>query len=249
MKKSILRYILGSVFVLAFVAGMGMLLHLSRERRQAILCSGLEVKVSGNWQTLSAEDIRKSIDKFYGTYVGVKLSDIQPLKIENMLRAKPAVEDAQVWLDDTGLIHAEVRERTPILRFDYKGKSSFVDRNGIFFPTGELSDSVGVTTILCSPLQAADPVWLSSLLAIVEDIMSSRQWKDKITGYEYNSEDGLILLADSGERLIIGELQDEKEKFSALKSYYSRIAPIHRDDPYKSVNVKYKKQIICRKDL
>lgn len=248
MKKA-LRISLSGIFILAFMAGMGMLLHLVAENRHSIACSGIQIDISGSGAFVTEAGLQKDIDSFYGIYVGQRIEDVRTAEIEKMVSLKPAVQNCEVWVTDDGVLHVQVSERKPVLRFDFKGESTFVDRTGMLFPPqGSKCDSLQVMTISCDPARGVDSKWLEDLLAVAERVSRSKSWSERIAGYVVESNGDLVLLASSGERLVYGDFSRAEAKFDAMERYFTQIAPRHADSPYKSVNVKYKGQIICRKD-
>lgn len=247
--KKVLRISLSGIFMLAFAAGMGVLLHIVAENRHSIACSGIKIDIAGSGAFVTEESLQKDIDSFYGIYVGQRIEEVRTAEIEKMISLKPAVQNCEVWVTDDGLLHVQVCEREPVLRFDFKGKSTFVDRTGMLFPPeGNKSDSLQVLSISCDPARGVDSKWLEDLLAVAEKVARSGSWSEIIDGYIIESNGDLVLLASSGERLIYGNFSRMEEKFDAMERYFTQIAPKHADSPYKSVNVKYKGQIICRKD-
>lgn len=248
MKKA-LRISLYGIFILAFMAGMGVLLHIVAENRHSIACSSIKIDIAGSGAFATEESLQKDIDNFYGIYVGQRIEDVRTAEIEKMISLKPAVQNCEVWITDDGVLHVLVCEREPVLRFDFKGKSTFVDRTGTLFPPqGSKCDSLQVLAISCDPARGADRQWLEDLLTVAEKVARSKSWKERISGYMVEDNGDLVLLASSGERLIYGNFSRMEEKFDAIERYFTQIAPKHADSPYKSVNVKYKGQIICRKD-
>lgn len=247
--KKVLRISLSVIFMLAFAAGMGVLLHIVAENRHAIACSGIQIEIAGSGAFVTKESLQKDIDNFYGIYVGQRIEEVRTAEIERMVSLKPAVQNCEVWVTDDGLLHVHVCEREPVLRFDSKGKSTFVDRTGMLFPPeGNKSDSLQVLSISCDPARGVDSKWLEDLLAVAERVSHSKTWSERINGYAIEDKGDLVLLAVSGERLIYGDFSRMDAKFDAMERYFTQIAPNHTDSPYKSVNVKYKGQIICRKD-
>ena len=54
---------------------------------------------------------------------------------------------------------------------------------------------------------------------------------------------------EGDEEFILGEAEDIPDKFSKIGRYYEYILPEKGQGYYKYVNVKYKNQIVCRKDM
>ena len=164
-----------------------------------------------------------------------------------MLETKAPVRKAEVWITDDGVLHAVVYQRDPVLRFDYKGNGYYTDRFGNIFPlSGDYVAEVPV--ISCDPKLGFDPLWLSQAIALVSKISGSSLWSSRIGAYSVNKNGDFVLEGD-GLRIIYGDFSESPRKFAAMEKYFSSIAPLRADDPYHTVNVKYKGQIICRKDL
>ena len=246
MKKAA-SIVLTVLFFLVFFAGMGALLYASKAERHGISCKELQVSVPGPHQFLTEDEVRAYIDNFYGIYVGQRLEDVNLLSIEKMLETKAPVRKAEVWITDDGVLHAVVYQRDPVLRFDYKGNGYYTDRYGNIFPlSGDYVAEVPV--ISCDPKLGFDPLWLSQAIALVSKISGSSLWSSRIGAYSVNKNGDFVLEGD-GLRIIYGDFSESPRKFAAMEKYFSSIAPLRADDPYHTVNVKYKGQIICRKDL
>lgn len=246
MKKAA-SIIMTVLFFLVFFAGMGVLLYVSKAERHGISCKELQVSVPGPHQFVSEDEAHYWIDTFYGIYVGQRLEDVGLESIEKMLETKPAVRKAEVWITDDGVLHALVLQRDPVLRFDYKGNGYYTDHEGNIFPlSGDYVADVPV--ISCDPKLGFDSEWLAKAIALVRKISGSSVWSKRIEGYAVDRNGDFVLLGD-GLKIVYGDFEESARKFAAMEKYYSGIAPLHASDPYHSVNVKYKGQIICRKDL
>lgn len=246
MKKAA-SIVMTVLFFLVFFAGMGVLLYVSKAERHGISCKELQVRVPGPHQFISEDEVRGYIDNFYGIYIGQRLEDVNLLSIENMLKTKAPVSNAEVWITDDGVLHAEVYQRDPVLRFDHKGNGYYTDKFGNIFPLS--GDYVApVPVISCDPKLGFDPEWLAQAIALVGKISGSSVWSKRVEGYSVNAH-GDFVLEGNGLHIIYGDFGESARKFAAMEKYFNSIAPLHADDPYHTVNVKYKGQIICRKDL
>ena len=244
MKKAA-SIVLTVLFFLVFFAGTGVLLHVSKAERHGISCKELQVRVPGPHQFITEDEVRTYIDNFYGIYVGQRLEDVNLKSIEKMLETKAPVRKAEVWITDDGVLHAEVFQRDPVLRFDYNGNGYYTDRDGNIFPlSGDYVADVPV--ISCDPKLGFDPLWLSQAIALVRKISGSSVWSGRIGGYSVDRNGDFVLEGD-GLRIIYGDFGESARKFAAMEKFYTSIAPMRYD--YHTVNVKYKGQIICRKDL
>lgn len=246
MKKAV-RITLTSLFFLVFFAGMGVLLHFAKAERHGISCRELQISIPGPHQFITEDEVRYSIDQFYGTYIGQRVEEVNLASIEKMLKTKAPVRNAEVWITDDGILHAQVFQRDPILRFDYKGNGYYTDREGNIFPlSGEYVADVPV--ISCDPKLGFDKEWLTQTIRLVRKISGSNVWSKRISGYSVLPGGDFVLEGDEL-RIIYGDFGESDRKFAAMEKYFSTIAPLHAENPYHTVNVKYKGQIICRKDL
>ena len=242
MKKAV-SIVLTVLFFLVFFAGMGVLLHFSKQEVHGIACKELQVSIPGPHQFLTEDDVRGYVDNFYGIYVGQRLEDVNIGSIEKMLLTKAQVRDADAWITDDGVLHVEVIQRDPVMRLEKGGNGCYADREGNLFPL--CGDYVAdVPVISCEPSRGADPQWLAQTIKLVRKISESSVWKKRIGEFEVEDNGDIILIGD-GLRIVYGDFSDSARKFAAMEKYFSRIAPTH---DYNSVNVKYKGQIICRKD-
>ena len=100
------------------------------------------------------------------------------------------------------------------------------------------------------PKTGKEREWLRGVIALLDWIDASRTWKGKVTGMSVNEAGDLVLTLDGmGEKFIFGRPDKFDYKFSQVEKYRSYILPANEGKPYKSVNLKYNKQIICRKDI
>lgn len=59
-----------------------------------------------------------------------------------------------------------------------------------------------------------------------------------------------IQLYEGKEKFVFGQVTDIEQKFGGIEKYYNYIAPTKEGNYYKTVILKYKKQIICnQKDI
>ena len=242
MKKAV-SIVLTVLFFLVFFAGMGVLLHFSKQEVHGIACKELQVSIPGPHKFLTEDEVKSYVDNFYGIYVGQRLEDVGIGSIEKMLLTKAAVRDADVRVTDDGVLHVEVIQRDPVMRLEKGGKGCYADRGGNLFPLCE--DYVAeVPVISCEPSLGADPQWLAQTIRLVRKISESPVWSKRLGAFEIADNGDIILIGDNL-RIVYGDFSESARKFAAMEKYFSVIAPTH---DYNSVNVKYKGQIICRKD-
>ena len=145
MKKSV-RYSIAGAFLAVFCTAMALLYgHVRLDRAQAV-CNGLEVGFADSLRFVSEDDIREYLDTRYGAYVGERLDSVQLSRIEDLLESRSSVMRCEAWTTDDGLLHVEITQRAPALRFQDGNSGFYVDDTGFIFPLHE-TFTAAVTTV------------------------------------------------------------------------------------------------------
>ena len=101
---------------------------------------------------------------------------------------------------------------------------------------------------------AEDPYakgWIDGVLTMHRFISSSRNWQRGIQHIRVRPGGDLVLtIKGRDEQFIVGQPEDVVDKLGRIDRYIGLIAPSKPEGYYKTVNVKYNQQIICRqKDI
>ena len=256
--KPAVRYTLAAVAAGLFLAGMTLLYgHVRRAHAQAV-CTGLEVSFADSLRFVSEEDIRGYLDTRYGAYVGERLDSVQLSRIEDLLESRSSVIRCEAWTTDDGLLHVDVAQRAPALRFQDGNRGFYVDGTGFIFPLHE-TFTAHVTTVEGSiPIEVPDGYkgeaqtdfgreWIAGILDMSRFLSASRTWQRNITKIRVRANgDVLLTLEGRPEEFLIGQPEEIPDKLARIGRYLSLIAPYKPEGYYKTVNVKYNQQIICR---
>lgn len=259
--SGIVRYVIAASVATVFAAGMCFLLHESREQRSMIDCGKLSVNFLDSLRFVSEQDIRDYIAESYGNFNGQKLDSVDLAEIEEILESKSAVMNTEAWITDDGVLHIDITQRAPVLRFQNGEKGFYVDDRGFILP---LHHSYTAPVPLVSgniPINIEDGYkgeaasqeerqWISGMLGLNSFITGSKIWKERISGIEIVDNGDIVLTIDGREEsFIFGDSGELREKFSKIGKYFDYILPHKGDGYYNIVNVKYNKQIVCRKDM
>lgn len=234
------------------LAGFGLLGSCARSERSRVLCDGLDVQIKDKYEFVTVEDIKGFVDKKYGSYIGVRLDSLDLDRLEKMLEEKGVVLKSEAWTTSDGILHISIRQRQPVLRFQRGNDGFYVDKEGYVFPLH--SSYTADVPVIEGSLPALDnesgEAWARGVIRLVNYIQGSRKWKERISGISVNDRGDLELRVSTGkERFILGYPDKLEDKFARMDKYYSHILPAKGEGWYKSVNLKYNKQIICRKDI
>ncbi len=237
-----------AVLLAAFVLLAGCAMN----ERAAVLCNGLDVQIKDKYEFVSPEDVKELIDKKYGTYIGVRLDSLDLNRMERILEEKSVVQKSEAWTTPDGMLHVSILQRKPVLRFQRGEQGFYMDRTGFVFPlnNGYTADVPVIEGALPPVDSKSWAAWSEGVLKLVEYVQGSKIWKERIACICVSQSGDLELKVNDGkERFIIGFPDNLDSKFARMGKYYTHIQPAEGRGPYKSVNLKYNKQIICRKDI
>ena len=243
--------------VLALLLGtLALLAGTARYERSVVLCDGLDIQILDDYEFVTQEDVKGFIDKKYGTYIGVRLDSLDLDRIEKLLEEKGVVLKSEAWVTRDGMLHVSILQRRPVLRFQRGDQGFYMDRTGYVFPLHKsYTADVPVIEGAIPPVETEEgAAWAEGVMKLVEYVQGSKLWKDRIAGIGVNKNGDVELRVNDGkERFIIGYPDNLDSKFARMGKYYTHILPYITEQKgegwYKSVNLKYNKQIICRKDI
>ncbi|MBR1569873.1 MAG: hypothetical protein IJ823_05570 [Bacteroidales bacterium] len=259
--KPIVRRGLGVLTILACGAIWILTSRMSARERRARTCqSGIRVTVldSAERHFVSKADIEEWLDKDYHAYVGLPLDSVNLDRIEQLLLTRSGVRGCEAWLTDDGVLHIDITQREPAVRFQ-NGKTGFyADASGFIFPlqAGEtasvpvvdgkipLKVEEGFKGYLDDPAQQA---WLQQIIGLMNFIKGS-VWENNIRQMTVNADGNLVLIPWEGrEKFIFGEPVRVQEKFLLMRSYYEGVVPSKDPGYYSTVDLRYRNQLVCRK--
>jgi len=261
MNHSTAKYLIGTGLILAMLAGMAVLSSFSRGRKIGQTCTGIEISFADSLHFLSEDDVRKLIDREYGDCEGRLTDSIQLYRIEDLLEARSTVKECESWLGRDGTLHVRISQRHPEVMFRNGDVKFYADGEGYIFPlsgktaagipeiSGSLPLSVGAA-FRGEPAEERERVWIKGIIEMLDYFNNSRSWKGKVREYRVNADHDIVIAIEGREELfILGHPDRMDEKTARIEKYFNWILPEKGDGYYRSVNVKYNKQIVCRKDI
>ena len=82
---------------------------------------------------------------------------------------------------------------------------------------------------------------------VVRFIEGSRTWKGKIVQIHVEKNGEIVLVPREGRQVFrFGQPVQVAEKFDKMEMYYSHIVPEKGSEAYKTVDVRFADQIVCR---
>lgn len=245
--------LLAGCIVCSFVAG--------KAARTPLRCEGLEVVIADSVENsfVSKADVRKYLDAEYGLYVGEPLDSLDLTEMERIIDGRSAVLKSQAFVTRDGILHIKVTQRKPVVRFQRPEGGFYADAEGYIFPLQNTYASHVQVIDGKIPFdverefkgaieEPKEKEWFSRVIALVNYMENSRKWGDKIVQISVAENGELTLIPREGqERFLFGQPVQIAEKFGRMEMYYTSITPEKGLTYYRTVDLRFDGQIVCRK--
>ena len=185
-------------------------------------------------------------------------------RIEKKLNGLSSVKSATVYKNINGNLSIDIIQRKPIARiFNANGNSLYIDENGKTMPVSEYYTArvVPVSGNLnlklnqsVEQLNANDSLKNSSLLDEVYNLTSyienNKFLKSQIEQIYIEKNNEIILIPKVGnQQIIFGKIVNIEEKMDKLILFYTKGINPQNLNLYKTINLKYSNQIVCKKNI
>ncbi len=190
----------------------------------------------------------------------IRLQDVNLDFIEDSLAQTPSVDNIDAYTDIDGNLIINIRESKPVLRvFNQFGKSFYLDEKGKILP---LSNYYAPRLLIANGYIQTNPVKghnnindtlykksdLKKLLAITKGIDQYKFLRSLISEVYLNSRHEFDLIPIVGNQIIrLGDTTNLMHKLENLVIFYKKSLVYEGWDTYKTVNLKYRNQIVCTK--
>ena len=262
MKKTIemKKKIINILFFVGSIAYMVLSLGFVNEKRQKEVCNKVEINIL-NDQTnkfLKESDILRELENYNLKLKGVPIDSINTLLVEKIVSHIPVVNRVYSYITINGKLVIEVEQRNPLVRLINNNLQQFIIyENGKIMPL--YRNFVAHTLIANGNIEISSSILqknnlndsskniISDIYKIANYINNDAFWKAQIEQLYVNSNEDILLIPRIGNHIIIiGDASDIELKFQKLKAFYRTLNEIGWNK-YKTINLKYKNQIVCKK--
>ena len=233
----------------------------SVDKRVSSLSGELKIEVVPleNGRSLLTEgDIQKILQRnfvFDLTEERVPLGNLKVGEIESVLDAEPFVLDAEVYVNAQNQLFISATQRTPIIRvIDRDNQTYYMDETGKKMP---MSDHSTARVIIASgeiPPYTPDfqkpkkKHFLKKLFDLVNYIRHDEFLNAMVEQIYVNSRQEFTLIPKVGkQKILFGKYELVEDKFDRLKLFYQEAMPREGWQKYKTINLKFRKQVVAEK--
>jgi len=185
--------------------------------------------------------------------VGKKYRDIDLKSLELRLESIKFVEDAQISTDHKGTLMVEIKQSKPIARIvSPNSPHAYIGSNAVALSTSEkftarvlIIDGPFASRLMKENYLSKDSTG-SNYFKLIQYIDQNDYWKKMIAQITLLQNGDIVMEPQIGDYSIqFGKPEDIEIKFKKIDIFFREILPSKGWDAYRSVNVKYKDQIVC----
>jgi cell division protein FtsQ len=246
--------------VVVIAGGLTLLLVLFftfRKKRSAIKDVIVDIQHIPNADNdlIKEKDVKEIIRRSFEEKVeNEPLGQVDVARIEQVLEQDPFVENAETFVDVKGNLNLKIYQRQPILRvIDNNNLNYYLDKNGVKMPLSKYySARVPIITGAVPPyvndFLKQKKYALKDVFYLVQRLNADVFFAPMIQQIVIDAAGEFTIIPILGDQKIrIGTLDDLDEKLERLKIFYKEAMPYEGWRKYRSISVKYKGQIVCKK--
>jgi cell division protein FtsQ len=215
-------------------------------------CQNVSVQIiEGSPRFLNNDDILELLKKIDNSVFGKSLKEINTEELEEKLNAVASIKNVEVFrringksLEFTGKLVVEVEQRNPIIRIKTSKGDYYLDGEGVKIPVSEKF----AAKVLVANGTVPDDFATDDLLRFSEFVYSNPFWKAQFEQLYVRPNKEILLIPQIGDHVIeFGKTDNYREKLRNLKAVYLKGFSKTGWDKYKTINLKYKNQVVCTK--
>ncbi len=254
MNKKVRNIIIRIGFIL--FAGMFMMLAISAKMiRDKQVVENVKIYVDHNTGNffITEEDVIDQLKELLpDSGATIHTKDLNEL--EQKLQSVPQVKRSNVFVDNNGQLSIDIEQRKPLFRvIKPSSVSYYVDEEGYKFPVSQkYTAKVPVITgnIIDNGKQDGfiEGDKIVEVYDLVQYISKDNYWKSQFGQIYLDGKTEIELIPRVGDHVVqIGDTKNIDEKLTRLRIFYEEGLTKIGINTYKTINVKYKDQVVCKK--
>ena len=244
--------IINSIVLIALFVVMVISLSFSGNGFSKVKCADITVLINEDSpRFLDEDEIKAIIKKGDEDLFEKNLDAINTNQLEVKLEKVASIRNAEVFrridgerLDFKGRLIVEIDQRNPIVRIINGKQDYYLDRAGVKIPS---NDKFTAKVLLVNGT-ITDAYAKKKLLPLVRFVAADPFWNAMLDQIYVSKTEELIVVTKIGDqRIDFGKTDRYKEKLRNLKAVFKQEFAECGWQKYKSINLKYKNQVVCTK--
>ncbi len=227
------------------IASLILIYSFARNKHDQAKIKSLEIDIdySKKQYFVKETEIKKLVQIEYPYLDSLYLREINIKLLEEKLDNHPSISKAEVFSTLDGILRIEVTQKMPVARFMHTGASYYLDAKGDSMPLSpNFSARVPLVTGSISTSNRAE------VFQFVNTLSKDEFFRNFFAGIEISANGEWLLFPKPGHhKVLLGKPENAEVKLKKLKIFYQSAVTKKNIDSLKTINLKYKGQVICRK--
>lgn len=228
-----------------------------RSRKNADLAK-MEIFVepmAGGNKMITENEVGNLLHKAFGS--GIERTQLSALELDRMeekIEEDPFVNNADVFIDQKNQLRINIEQRNPVLRvMDINGGNYYLDKDGKKMPvsdnfTARVLVATGKLPVYMPDFLERRSNALKDVFNVSKTILADEFLSTFIQQVHMSNTGDIILTPLIGDQVIIlGSARKLEDKIRRLKIFYKEGMPYEGWRKYKTINLKYNGQVVCKK--
>lgn len=240
-----MRNVGGIIFWVLLVLGLCLSLGFVETQSRQRVCDTLVVQVDfdNNKRFVSTEEVSEMVVQTEDSLFVRPAEEINIGLLEEKLSAHPAIYNTEVYSTINGELRVSVIQREPWVRVMGSGKSYYIDRQGEKMPL-----SAAFTARVPIVYHDLDSLQRMELVSLLSGLRSKEFWNSGVSGFKWDDEKAWMLQMRWGpEWVVLGPIDGWEEKLNKGKVFFQKALPAKGINAYKSIDLRFKDQVVATK--
>ncbi|MDO5656252.1 MAG: hypothetical protein Q4G27_08945 [Flavobacteriaceae bacterium] len=231
--------------ILLLLIGLTLLVAFSQNRYDIREVKEVKTKIDyshGN-HFITHQMVDSLLKKTHPDYPEMGMKRVYIKDMEYILNQDNFISHANVYLENDGVLYAEITQEIPVLRVHNKKNEYYISQFGKQIP---LSPHFSARVLLAEgDIEAQEH---KGLVELVQRINDDNLLKNLVIGIRKEKLNSFILLIDDEDYFLeLGKLEELAIKLENFKVFYHKYISKTKEIPYKKLNLKFTNQIIAIK--
>ena len=228
-----------------FFIGLMLLVAFSQNRFELREVKEVRTKIDyahGN-HFITHQMVDSLLKKAHPDYPKMGMKRVYTREMEYLLNKDEFIANANVYLENDGLLHAEIEQEVPVVRIHKGTEDFYISKYGKRVP---LSDNFSARVLLAEG--NIQPEEYRPLVQLVNLINDDNLLKNLVIGVRKEKVNSFILLIDDADyTLELGKLEELQAKLENFKVFHEEFINKSAVMPYKKLNLRFTDQIVAIK--
>jgi cell division protein FtsQ len=216
--------------------------------------NGIEVNITNDrYRFIDQQKVLNILAARHMDIRQVPLGKIDVHSMEDSIKANPWVADAQLFIDNSHVLHINVVQRVPVARlFEQNGNSYYLDTTLSAMPLSQ--DYIYYTTVVTNvpnlPSDSSGKALKGQIVSLVRYIEKDTFWNAQVSQIALDSTRSFELVPVLGtQKILFGDTTRMQEKFDDLFAFYKKVLNRIGWDRYETLDLRFKGQVVASPSL